>query len=87
MRQFIQENGEVVINSLDNDGYTPMHYAVYESTLEIVEYLFKFDVDFDNHHGSKTGQRPIHWACIKGRIEMINILRKFVDSEKYLILI
>ncbi len=37
LKDFIATNGVGIVNMLDSDGFTPMHWAAYEGTYEIIE--------------------------------------------------
>lgn len=79
MKKFIEKNQEpTCLQALDEHGFSIMHYVARDSTLDVAEYLCSLDVDFDSHLSNKNGQRPIHWAAVKGRIEMINFLSKLL---------
>jgi ankyrin repeat protein len=38
--------------------------------------LLDLDADYDNGFSNANGQKPIHWACIKGRLDIVSILCK-----------
>ena len=44
----MSEHGNSVVNLIDKQGYTPVHWAVIEGTKEIVRYLIDLDADFEN---------------------------------------
>ena len=35
VEKFVNENGIQCVNELDSDGFTSLHYAAYEGSLEI----------------------------------------------------
>jgi ankyrin repeat protein len=37
VQNFINENGKDKVNQLDAEGFTPMHWAVYEGNVETVQ--------------------------------------------------
>lgn len=74
MKKFIEKYDPACLQSLDEHGFSIMHYVARDSSLDVAEYLCSLDVEHDSHLSNKNGQRPIHWAAVKGRIEMINFL-------------
>jgi ankyrin repeat protein len=38
------------------------------------------DVLFDDK-SNKNGQKPIHWACMKGRIEIVSLMRNLKNLK------
>ena len=62
-----------ILNEFDKNGYTPMHWAVYEGSLEIAKYLIDNNAIFDSTSNT-SNQSPVHWACAKGRMEMVALL-------------
>ena len=57
----------------DSSGFTPLHYAVRSSSIEIIELLLKSGAktDLQTNGGKSTA---LHRACLKGRPEVVQIL-------------
>lgn len=55
------ENDPSLVNSRDNDGYTPLHRACYNNDIELVDLLLSYGADV----GAKTEYQwePLHSAC------------------------
>ena len=63
-------------NTLNKNGYTPLHYAAIKDNIPIIELLLenkKTDPDIPN----KDGDTPLHFAAIKDNIKNIQILLKY----------
>jgi len=60
----------------DSSGFTPLHYAVRSSSIEIIELLLKSGAktDLQTNGGKSTA---LHRACLKGRPEVVQILIDF----------
>lgn len=76
VKKFVAENGTNILNDFDSDGYTPMHWAVYDGSIETIRYLLDNKAIHDSC-SNKAQQSPLHWACAKGRIEIISMLGNF----------
>jgi len=60
----------------DSSGFTPLHYAVRASKIEIVECLLKSGCEVNAQtKGSKA--TALHRACMKGRPEIVQLLLKY----------
>jgi uncharacterized protein len=56
-----------------DDGWTALHYAVHEGSLEIAKLLVeKYQCEIDQR--SSTNKTPFHLACIRGDQEIIKML-------------
>ena len=73
VENFVIQSGLNILNEFDKDGYTPMHWAVYEGSLQVAQYLLNNNVIFDSS-SNVSNQTPMHWACAKGRMEMVVLL-------------
>ncbi|CAF0983294.1 unnamed protein product [Brachionus calyciflorus] len=73
VQNLVSQKGSNILNEYDADGFTPMHWAVYEGSVEIVKYLFDNNAVYDSSSNT-AGQTPMHWACAKGRVEMVSLL-------------
>ena len=73
------------INKKDINGNTPIHFAVEESQLETVKYLFDKGGDLNSDDGEENGileNTPLHAAARLGNTEVVEfILEKVVDKN------
>lgn len=74
VKNFLMEHGAHCVNSLDNEGFTPMHWAALEGDVETFQYLIDNEAELDNGYSNKRGQKPIHWAAIRGRLDLISLI-------------
>lgn len=65
------------INAQDNDGDTPLHHAVTNQNIEIIELLFKNDADPDSKN--LEGEAPIH--CFAREGTDVNVIKIFIDND------
>ena len=64
----------------DNDGWTPINFAIDLFSFDIVKYLVEKNVNLENK--TKEGRKPIHIACCNKKIEILKLLiDKNVDLE------
>ncbi|XP_076299534.1 ankyrin repeat domain-containing protein 49-like [Lasioglossum baleicum] len=70
-RMLITKNPEL-LESTDNDGYTPLHRACYGNHVEVVEYLLQAGAKIN----SKTMDdwQPLHSACCWNNVEAAAVL-------------
>ncbi|XP_076660489.1 ankyrin repeat domain-containing protein 49-like [Halictus rubicundus] len=71
IRTLIQKNREL-LESTDDDGYTPLHRACYGNHVQVVEYLLQAGAKID----SKTMDdwQPLHLACCWNNVECAMVL-------------
>ncbi|NGX51961.1 MAG: Phosphocholine transferase AnkX [Candidatus Anoxychlamydiales bacterium] len=65
------------INSQDNTGQTPMHYASYSGNKQALEILLQNGADKDIT--TNEGQTPLHYAAGKGHVKAVEILVQDAD--------
>ena len=59
-RHLIQKGNDP--SQTDSSGYTPLHYAVRSSSIELVEYLLESGADVNAQ--DSIGQSPMHLAVL-----------------------
>jgi len=63
----------LIANSINKEGWTPLHFAAYSGHSEILEILIrKLDANVDSQN--KLGQTPLHLACKKSHKKVIERL-------------
>jgi ankyrin repeat protein len=69
----------LLINSRDNEKWTPLHYCCFEGHSESIEWLIKngADLSIGNHFGST----PLHLLIGTGNLNAVKVLLNFVDGK------
>lgn len=62
----------VDVDTLDNDGRTPLHWAAYKGYADTIRLLLVLDARYTLQ--DKEGCTPLHWAAIKGNGEACTVL-------------
>ena len=85
--KIIEKDG-ITVGSYGDKGASLLHLSTTGSSIKIMRALVELHlVDVEVY--DKQGATPLHWACHKGNIEMIEYLLKFkaspnvVDKSKY----
>ncbi|CAB3249987.1 unnamed protein product [Arctia plantaginis] len=66
-------NAKELVNTPDNAGYTPLHYAARKGYTDICKLLLQNGAQIDAQ--TKSGQAsPLHKAAVAGKIETIQFL-------------
>lgn len=60
---------------VDNNGQTPIYYAIKGSRLDVIEYLLQGGINFNNT--DKNRLTPYAWAKRANKPQIIEILRKY----------
>ncbi|TDL25830.1 ankyrin [Rickenella mellea] len=60
LRALVEENPDLV-NALDSDGRTPLHWAASSGSKDIVIYLIDHKAEIDKQDSS--GWTPLHISC------------------------
>ena len=69
------------LNTIDDNGWTPLHYACFRGHIDIVRELCLQKVDIDTRDA--TGYTPFHIACYQGHNKVVRELIKLgADFEK-----
>eukprot|EP00033_Pygsuia_biforma_P002493 GCRY01002763.1.p1 GENE.GCRY01002763.1~~GCRY01002763.1.p1 ORF type:complete len:159 (+),score=33.68 GCRY01002763.1:411-887(+) len=56
----------------DDDGYTPLHFAVASNNAEDVQFLLEIGVDIEAVN--KEGKRPLHLAALLADVNVVKML-------------
>ncbi|KAK5578498.1 hypothetical protein RB653_008170 [Dictyostelium firmibasis] len=62
-----------VLNTLDSEGNTALHWACYRKHFQVVKYLISIGANANIANTSEK-QTPFHWACVAGDIYIIHHL-------------
>jgi len=62
-----------VANSINKEGWTPLHFAAYSGHADILEILIR-KLDANVNAQNKLGQTPLHLACKKSHKKVIERL-------------
>jgi len=68
--KFLEEGADV--NARDEDGSTPLLWAVLSGSQEVVELLIARGADINGKNNE--GESPLHWAAISGNIKIAEVL-------------
>lgn len=63
----------LVANSVNKEGWTPLHFAAYSGHADILETLIR-KLDANVNAQNKLGQTPLHLACKKSHKKVIERL-------------
>ena len=63
---------EADVDSADEDGRTPLHWAAYKGFADTIRLLLVMDARMEQ--SDKEGCTPLHWAAIRGNGEACTIL-------------
>jgi palmitoyltransferase ZDHHC13/17 len=69
---FLALKWNVEVDSADQDGRTPLHWAAYKGYVDCVRLLLVLDARYTSP--DKEGCTPLHWAAIKGNPEACTVL-------------
>lgn len=62
------------VDYADEDGYTPLHWAVWDGYTEIVKLLLEKGANPKAENA--CGYTPLHWAARFGHTEIVKILKE-----------
>ncbi|XP_035233370.1 ankyrin repeat domain-containing protein 49-like [Stegodyphus dumicola] len=71
LRRLLEEDSELV-NTRDNDEYTPLHRASYSNNVEVIKILLSYDADVSAT--TIDGWQPLHCACKWDSVEAVSLL-------------
>lgn len=76
IKQYLELGADINSTNGSLTGLTPLHLAVKNGNLDIVNFLVKAQADLETK--TKSGDTPLHLAIISGKIEIIQCL---IDAE------
>jgi ankyrin repeat protein len=62
------------VDARDEDGWTPLHWAVVNGHEETVELLLANGSDVNAKDDAFSGETPLHWAAENGHKEIVELL-------------
>jgi len=71
--KYLVESLNISVNTRDNDGTTPLHWASLQKHFEVVKYLVSKCADLEAQNNDEK-QTPLMWACIGGDIRIVHYL-------------
>jgi len=77
-KELIETDPELV-NSVDEDNYTPLHRAAYNNHVDIIKYLLEHGANA--HAWTSEGWEPLHSACKWGNVEAAYALLNGADID------
>ncbi|KAJ1217021.1 hypothetical protein NDU88_004618 [Pleurodeles waltl] len=75
-QQIIEMEGTNVLDSYDEKGHMPAHWAALTGATEVLQYFLDCKGPVDEPSRAELGQRPIHWAAASGDISATDLLLK-----------
>ncbi|MCG8340467.1 MAG: ankyrin repeat domain-containing protein [Cytophagales bacterium] len=69
VKEMIRKGAKV--DSTDDNGATPLHWAAFNGHLEVVRLLIDKGADKEAKH---IGQTSLHWAVIRNHLEVVRLL-------------
>lgn len=68
--------GGINVDTFDNLGYTPLHYATQRGHLDVAAYLLEHGADVNAHHEPSIGNTPLSDVAGECSWEMASLLIK-----------
>ena len=84
VQTLVESYGTAVLQSYDDMGHTAAHYASLNGFNTILKFIVDSGGAYDEPSRDPIGQHPIHWACAKGNIGIVDFLLQ-VQSQLYLV--
>jgi len=72
-------SGGADVNAKDNNGSTPLHYAVILANMDVIKLLISNGADVNAK--DKEGRTPLSWAKDLENNELVDLLRKHGAKE------
>jgi ankyrin repeat protein len=72
--EFILDNDPSLVNKLDSEGFTSIHWAAKRGDYEVLSELHKRGADLDTAASFDSQMRPIHWAASDGKLRSVKFL-------------
>lgn len=81
VKKLLNEDNEIhnYINEKDDEGNTPLHYAIYYDNLELIELLLK-QKNIKVNAKNEKGFAPLHIVILGNSINSLNILEYLLDN-------
>ena len=70
------------VTAIDNQGYTPAHYAAMADNVRVLERLFLAKADVFAKTAN-SGRTPLHTAASCGSLQVVKFLYRVADEEGY----
>jgi ankyrin repeat protein len=70
----------VDVDALDNDGSTPLHLAIYEANLEVVQLLLEHGASV--HTQNNQGETLFQAASARGLQEITDVLSMHIERKQ-----
>uniref|UniRef100_A0A7S2V7L6 Uncharacterized protein n=1 Tax=Entomoneis paludosa TaxID=265537 RepID=A0A7S2V7L6_9STRA len=73
VKELLESGVDVETRTEDNQGQTPLHWAIMAGQLEVVQYLVEqkgANVEAQTNYGAT----PLHWASLYGKLEVVQYL-------------
>ncbi|CAH1776296.1 unnamed protein product [Owenia fusiformis] len=74
VQTLVETDGEEILNSRDDKGHTPAHWAALGGQLQILKFILDNKGLINEPSDNELGQRPIHWACVNGHVSIVDLL-------------
>ena len=70
------------INTSDEDGWTPLHYACCYAHISVVKLLLESDAESSLYHKNRHGDIPIQEAIKHNKVEILKLLLTYHGKDK-----
>jgi len=70
----VEAYGTEILRSYDEAGHTAAHYACQHGFSTILKFIIDSRGFYDEPSHDSIAQHPIHWACAKGHIGLVDLL-------------
>ena len=73
VKPFIEKKGGIDVNTKGKDGYTPVHYATENESVDVLQYLISKGGDV--HAANDKGRTPMFMAALYGNVPAMQCLK------------
>jgi ankyrin repeat protein len=77
MAKYFLDELECDLNEYDQDGRTPLHYAIDGGSLHVVQLLLKYGAK----NISQNAVNPLMWAALEARKNLIDSFENYCSSD------